>query len=152
MFKTWHAAHETWSTRIKVRTQDGTSAGTHKCGNYSACHRTGYVGTSHIDGLAQERRNSSALAMELRLSCTNPSIYHRDCSTWDERSFWSIGNVWRRWWRVLRFDMYGICLHLLHICQWMLKMLHTCELLEHRVQGNAETCLRPDGTWCISIG
>ena len=27
-----------------------------------------------IDGLVQERRNSSALAMELRLSCTNPSI------------------------------------------------------------------------------
>ena len=26
-----------------------------------------------IDGLVQERRNSSALAMELRLSCTNPA-------------------------------------------------------------------------------
>ena len=30
---------------------------------------------SYIDGLVQERCNSSALAMELRLSCTNPSIY-----------------------------------------------------------------------------
>ena len=30
-----------------------------------------------IDGLVQERRNSSALAMELRLSCTNTSIYAR---------------------------------------------------------------------------
>ena len=30
---------------------------------------------AHIEGLVQERRNSSALAMELRLSCTNPSIY-----------------------------------------------------------------------------
>ena len=29
---------------------------------------------SHIDGLVQERRNSSGLAMELCLSCTNPSI------------------------------------------------------------------------------
>ena len=29
----------------------------------------------HIDGLVQEKRNSKALAMELRLSCTNPSIY-----------------------------------------------------------------------------
>ena len=29
-----------------------------------------------IDGLELERRNSSALAMELRLSCTNPSKYH----------------------------------------------------------------------------
>ena len=27
-----------------------------------------------FDGLVQERRNSSALAMELRLSCTNPSV------------------------------------------------------------------------------
>ena len=29
---------------------------------------------SHIDGLVQERRNSSVLAMKLRLSCTNPLI------------------------------------------------------------------------------
>ena len=28
-----------------------------------------------VNGLVQERRNSSALAMELRLSCTNPSNY-----------------------------------------------------------------------------
>ena len=28
----------------------------------------------HIDGLVQKRRNSSALAMELRLSYTNPLI------------------------------------------------------------------------------
>ena len=34
-------------------------------------------GFMHIDGLVQERRNSSALAMELRLSCTNPSIWHQ---------------------------------------------------------------------------
>ena len=30
---------------------------------------------ANIDGLVQERCNSSALAMELRLSYTNPSIY-----------------------------------------------------------------------------
>ena len=29
----------------------------------------------HIDGLVEEKRNSSALAMDLRLSSTNPSIY-----------------------------------------------------------------------------
>ena len=29
---------------------------------------------SHIDGLIQEIRNSSALALELRLPCTDPSI------------------------------------------------------------------------------
>ena len=32
----------------------------------------------NIDGLLQERRNSSALEMELRLSCTNPTI----CFVW----------------------------------------------------------------------
>ena len=31
-------------------------------------------GDAYIDGLVQERRNSSALAMELRLSCTNSLI------------------------------------------------------------------------------
>ena len=30
----------------------------------------------YVNGLVQERRNSSALAMELRLSCTNPSIWN----------------------------------------------------------------------------
>ena len=30
----------------------------------------------YINGLVQERRNSSALAMELYLSCTNPLIYY----------------------------------------------------------------------------
>ena len=33
-----------------------------------------YILWLHIDGLVQGRRNSSALAMELRLSITNPSI------------------------------------------------------------------------------
>ena len=28
----------------------------------------------YIDGLVQEKRNSSAVAVELRISCTNPSI------------------------------------------------------------------------------
>ena len=37
----------------------------------------------HIDGLGQERRNSNALAMELRLSCTDPSI----CETMEFRDF-----------------------------------------------------------------
>ena len=33
------------------------------------------LGREHIDGLVQERRNSRALALELRLYCTEPSIY-----------------------------------------------------------------------------
>ena len=32
----------------------------------------------HFDGLVQERRNSSGLAMKLRLSCINPSNYVRN--------------------------------------------------------------------------
>ena len=37
---------------------------------YSCIH-----GIADINGLVQETRNSSALAMELRLSCTNPLNY-----------------------------------------------------------------------------
>ena len=33
-----------------------------------------YLILSYIDGLVQERRNSIAKALGLRLSCTNPSI------------------------------------------------------------------------------
>ena len=40
----------------------------------NVCH-CGSQPLLNIDGLVQERRNSSALAMELCLSCTNPSIY-----------------------------------------------------------------------------
>ena len=35
---------------------------------------------SYIGTLVQERRNSSALAMELRLSCTNPSTRVMSCT------------------------------------------------------------------------
>ena len=35
-----------------------------------------YEPNYHFDGLVQERRNSIANALELRLSCTNPSTYH----------------------------------------------------------------------------
>ena len=34
-----------------------------------------YFQSPYIDGLVQERRNSGALAMQIRLSCTNPSIF-----------------------------------------------------------------------------
>ena len=33
----------------------------------------------YFDRFVKERRNSSALATELRLSCTNPSIYYLVC-------------------------------------------------------------------------
>ena len=42
-------------------------------------HDNGYsdnISQDRRDGLVQERRNSSALAMELRLFCTEPSIVH----------------------------------------------------------------------------
>ena len=34
-----------------------------------------YFSSLYIDGLEQERHNSSALAMELHISYTNPSIW-----------------------------------------------------------------------------
>ena len=40
--------------------------------NVSAVLWIAVVLQNQIDGLVQERRNSSVLAMELRLSCTNP--------------------------------------------------------------------------------
>ena len=39
-------------------------------------------GVRHIDGLVQERRNSIANALELRLFCTNPSILRPDWPKW----------------------------------------------------------------------
>ena len=42
--------------------------------HWVCCLKTHMTCMVCIDGLVQERRNSSALAMELRLSCTNPSI------------------------------------------------------------------------------
>ena len=40
-----------------------------------------WLNTTHIDKLVQERRNSIANALELRLPCTNQSIYN-----WDQRN------------------------------------------------------------------
>ena len=42
--------------------------------------------SSYIDGLMQERDNSIANALELRLSCTNPSVY---------------GGLFLRWYRLV---------------------------------------------------
>ena len=39
--------------------------------NYEYCDQ---IRAPYIDGLMQERRNTIALAMELRLSCTNPIL------------------------------------------------------------------------------
>ena len=44
------------------------------CGQGISSHDIDQIFTVHIDGLVQERRNSIANALELRLSCTNPSI------------------------------------------------------------------------------
>ena len=41
-----------------------------------------WVSYFHIDGLVQERRTSSALAMGLRLSCINASILGYLCFHW----------------------------------------------------------------------
>ena len=43
----------------------------------------------HVDGSGQERYNSSAIAMELRLSCTNPSMW------WNGDS--DLTEAWTKW-------------------------------------------------------
>ena len=48
----------------------------------------------HYDGLVQERHNSSALAMELRLSCTYPSIYGENDMTVKENDR-VMTNTWK---------------------------------------------------------
>ena len=48
---------------------------------------------SHIDGLVQERCNSNALAMELLLSCTNPSIYDTIEHTVQQLQWSSFGQI-----------------------------------------------------------
>ena len=60
------------------------------------CHTQASFGTSitwkencwtlHTYGLVQERRNSSTLAMELRLSCTKPSIQSPTHTLYDARA------------------------------------------------------------------
>ena len=50
----------------------------------------------HIDGSVQERRNSIAKALELRLSCTNPST----CLFDHDRRYHSMQRCWAiTWWR-----------------------------------------------------
>ena len=45
------------------------------CYSYAHIHFDIATPYGHINGLGQERRNSIANALELRLSCTNPSTY-----------------------------------------------------------------------------
>ena len=45
--------------------------------NYLRKIKLVYKANVYFDGLVQERRNTSALALELRLSCANPSIWSR---------------------------------------------------------------------------
>ena len=53
----------------------------------------------YVDGLVLERRNSSALALELRLSCINPSIWNVQgtCCQGQVQIFIEIGMVHFAW-------------------------------------------------------
>ena len=53
--------------------------------------KTNFLNWHHIDGLVQDRRNSSASSLELLLSCTNPSIF--STSRWHEANTCSNENV-----------------------------------------------------------
>ena len=47
----------------------------------------------YIDRLVQERRNSSALAMELHISCSNPSILA--CDKINKENSVNLMNIWK---------------------------------------------------------
>ena len=64
--KTWFSVHE------NHRTHPTFPMARPRC--LMRDYQISQIWREHIVGLVQKRRNSSALAMELRLSCTNPSI------------------------------------------------------------------------------
>ena len=55
----------------------------------------------YVDGLVQERRKSIASAVELRLSCTNPSIF-------------SFGKTPPLYWNTRHANHYSFCLIITH--------------------------------------
>ena len=62
-----HRERHPGDTRATLATYDWPSGS-------GGCNKAGFTRVNHhFDGLVQERRNSSALEMELRLSCSNPS-------------------------------------------------------------------------------
>ena len=61
-----------------------------------------FASKNFTDGLVQERLNSSANALELRLSCTNPSkwcCYQKLTYTWDEIYHWGALRFYV-WWSI----------------------------------------------------
>ena len=74
-----------------------------------------FISWNHVDGLVQERRNSIANALELRLSCTNPSMWGRPVTfprdPWQCRwcGCWGRGCTCSglRWWT----EVTGWCFH-----------------------------------------
>ena len=59
----------------------------------------------YINGLVQERRNSSALAMELRLSCTNPSKSH----LYNIMAQSTVYMPSKSFWRNILFELLDMC-------------------------------------------
>ena len=80
----WLAIQAVWVMRQESRWQPGQNRVVNTNGLWPP--------QAHLDGLVQERRNSIASAMELCLSCTNPSIW------W----FW---NQWLAYWTICTWSM-----------------------------------------------
>ena len=74
-----------------------------------------------IDGLVQERCNSSVLAMELRLSCTNPS----KC-TWFMKKYlkWDRCVLLMRFYYALYQQLSARQQYLKYVCNWDTAVLH----------------------------
>ena len=61
-----------------------------KAVSYTGSNTSSY---DDMDGLEQERRNSSALAMELRLSCTNHQYSRHVHLSIPVLTYWPMGDV-----------------------------------------------------------
>ena len=80
----WHACHPhaPWTNAIYGGVPHGALLGLSLFVVHVAIcwdNQEPWTTISHIDRLVLERCNSSALAMELRLPCTNPLIYADNC-------------------------------------------------------------------------
>ena len=102
--------------------------------------------TLHVDGLEQERRNSSALAMELHLSCTNPSMYSFDQfeHPTDVKEWLKMQYIFTIWWIFLKINSLLIFSILSHGCH---KIIISAFILFTKDQVGRVTIYRDIWVW-----
>ena len=108
------------------------------------CYKMWYL--YHIDGLVQERCNSIAKALELHLSCTNPSTWHH-CYISQMSGCQGVG-VWPHvTWLIHSIGMANILVIMVIIINWIIswdRNNDACyQLLNHQKTLHTGTILSP---------